>query len=842
MQRWYSLLLPRSVKSISWLAILIVFAIGSLALVGWMLDITLLKSIEPRWTPIKVITAIILILSAMELALLQRIPSAVRKYIVLQAPGLLVGLVGLLTIVIYAIAMITGQEPPLKYVSFFNLFLSPLERMALLTAILFLINGCAMILLASDNRRAADIAHAIALPGFILSYLIPVSYLLGVQSMHESMHTAVALNTGIAFCALSIAIFCTRSDTWLMRVFTGAHAGSVMARRLLPALLVIPLLIGWLRIYGEHAGYFESAVGVVLVAITYTVFLLWLLWLSARYVNQTDDKQQIAEQALRESEQKLRLFIEHAPAAIAMFDLDMRYMAVSQRWLTDYELADHDIIGRSHYEIFPEIPERWRKVHQRGLAGVIEKCEEDPFPRLDGSIDWVRWEVHPWHDHKGNIGGIIIFSEVITERKQAEEELNRYREHLEDLVKKRTNDLEALHLYSRSLIEASLDPLITISAEGKVMDVNKATEEVTGVPRINLIGSDFLDYFTEPAKAQAGYEKVFREGFVKDYPLAIRHVSGRITEVLYNATTYRNEDGEVQGVFAAARDISELRKTQQALQKSHDELEERNILLHKEMIERVHAEEEKNKLEVQLIQAQRMEALGKLAGGIAHDLNNILQPILINSEMISDKLTQGTQEREYLDQIIDAAQLGKNLIKQIKMFGSSQKPILRPIPIGQVVHKALAIVKRTLSSDIKLNQHVPMNEHMVNADPIQINQLVLNLCTNAAQSMTPQGGTLDVSLDETVVTQSTPAISNDLKPGKYIILTVRDTGSGIEPEIMKNIFDPFFTTRKSEGTGLGLAVVYEVVKNSQGSMLLSSEVGKGTRFEIFFPLHLDSLN
>ena len=270
------------------------------------------------------------------------------------------------------------------------------------------------------------------------------------------------------------------------------------------------------------------------------------------------------------------------------------------------------------------------------------------------------------------------------------------------------------------------------------------------------------------------------------------------------------------------------------------ELEEKNLQLYKEMIERVHAEEEQKKLEIQLIEAQRMEALGKLAGGIAHDLNNILQPILLNSEMISDKLPQGTQEREYLDQIIEVAQLGKTLIKQIKSFGSSQKPILKPIPIGQVVHKALAIFKRSLSSDIKLDHHVLMNEHLVNADPIQINQLVLNLCTNAVQSMTSQGGTLDVSLDETTVTQSTPAIGNDLMPGKYMILTVRDTGSGIEPEITKNIFDPFFTTRKSEGTGLGLAVVYEVVKNSQGSILLSSEVGKGTRFEIFFPLHLDS--
>jgi two-component system, cell cycle sensor histidine kinase and response regulator CckA len=125
---------------------------------------------------------------------------------------------------------------------------------------------------------------------------------------------------------------------------------------------------------------------------------------------------------------------------------------------------------------------------------------------------------------------------------------------------------------------------------------------------------------------------------------------------------------------------------------------------------------------------------------------------------------------------------------------------------------------------------------------VQINQLVLNLCTNAAQAMSPKGGTLDVLLDETEITQATPAIGNDLNPGMYMKLTVSDTGSGIKPEIMKDIFDPFFTTRKAEGTGLGLAIVYSVVKNSQSSMLVYSEVGKGTRFEIFFPLHLDSLD
>jgi two-component system cell cycle sensor histidine kinase/response regulator CckA len=130
-----------------------------------------------------------------------------------------------------------------------------------------------------------------------------------------------------------------------------------------------------------------------------------------------------AEQARRASEERLRLFVEHAPAAIAMLNRQMQYIVVSQRWLAAYELAEQDLIGRSHYDVFPELPERWKEIHQRCLAGAVEKCEEDPFPRADGRLDWVRWEIHPWRNEKGEIDGIIVFSELVTERKLAEERL-----------------------------------------------------------------------------------------------------------------------------------------------------------------------------------------------------------------------------------------------------------------------------------------------------------------------------------------------------------------------------------------------------------------------------------
>ena len=162
-----------------------------------------------------------------------------------------------------------------------------------------------------------------------------------------------------------------------------------------------------------------------------------------------------------------------------------------------------------------------------------------------GKITDVLYNATVYRNEAGEIQGVFAAARDVTERKQAEEKVR------------------AASLYSRSLIEASLDPLVTISAEGTITDVNKATEEVTGLSREQLIGSDFSTYFTNPAEAKAGYRKVFTVGFVRDYPLAIRHTSGKITDVLYNATVYRNEAGEIQGVFAAARDVTERKQAEE---------------------------------------------------------------------------------------------------------------------------------------------------------------------------------------------------------------------------------------------------------------------------------------
>jgi PAS domain S-box-containing protein len=146
---------------------------------------------------------------------------------------------------------------------------------------------------------------------------------------------------------------------------------------------------------------------------------------------------------LNQTKERLRLFIEHAPAALAMFDRDMKYLSVSRRWRIDYNLGDRDLIGISHYEVFPELPDYWKIIHRRGLAGEVIREEEDRFPRADGAIQWVRWEVRPWRDASGTVAGIVIFTEDITERKKIEEELGRYRDELEERIRERTVELQA---------------------------------------------------------------------------------------------------------------------------------------------------------------------------------------------------------------------------------------------------------------------------------------------------------------------------------------------------------------------------------------------------------------
>ena len=202
-------------------------------------------------------------------------------------------------------------------------------------------------------------------------------------------------------------------------------AGGLLLRRLLPLAVLVPLILGFLKVQGQRRGLYDTAFGTGLLVIAMAVLFAIAFWRSAMHLSRLTTRETKTYQALRASEERLSLFIEHAPAALAMFDREMRYLSVSRRWLTDYNLGGRDLRGISHYAIFPEITEEWKAAHRRALAGEILQSDADRFARVDGSIQWVRWEIRPWYDARGNIGGILIFTEDVTGHKHAEEALRR---------------------------------------------------------------------------------------------------------------------------------------------------------------------------------------------------------------------------------------------------------------------------------------------------------------------------------------------------------------------------------------------------------------------------------
>jgi len=244
---------------------------------------------------------------------------------------------------------------------------------------------------------------------------------------------------------------------------------------------------------------------------------------------------------------------------------------------------------------------------------------------------------------------------------------------------------------------------------------------------------------------------------------------------------------------------------------------------------------EQKKLESQLRQGQKMEAIGTLAGGIAHDFNNILGIILGNAELAMDDVPEWNPAKMNLKEIRTASLRAKDVVRQLLSFARKTRLEKKPTNIVPIVDESLKLLRSSIPTSIEIRQNIMKSVDTILADPTQINQILINLCTNANHAM-PDGGILEVSLRHTTFDEDTASQYPDLTPGRYVNLTVSDTGYGISQEDIDRIFDPYFTTKEiGKGTGMGLAVVHGIVKDHKGIILVESELGKGTTFSIYFP-------
>lgn len=368
--------------------------------------------------------------------------------------------------------------------------------------------------------------------------------------------------------------------------------------------------------------------------------------------------------------------------------------------------------------------------------------------------------------------------------------------------KKAEDQRRVASLYARNLIEASLDPLVTISSEGKIMDVNNATEVITGISREHLIGTDFSEYFTEPANARRGYQQVFSNGHVRDFPLSIRNISGNIIDVLYNATVYRDENGQILGVFAAARDISQVKQAEEEIRKLNAQLEQR-------VIERTRQLEAANK---------ELEAFSY---SVSHDLRAPLRSIDGFSQALLEDYGEvlDMQGKDYLDRVRSASQRMSQLIDDMLVLSRVTRREMKRSAVD------LSALANMIAAELVKTQPQRLVEFniapglIVNGDAELLRAMLENLLGNAWK-FTSKHETAKIELG---VTEFDDKLS-------YF---VRDDGVGFDMAYASKLFHAFQSLHSQTefpGTGIGLATVKRIINRHGGSIWAESEAGKGATF------------
>ena len=387
---------------------------------------------------------------------------------------------------------------------------------------------------------------------------------------------------------------------------------------------------------------------------------------------------------------------------------------------------------------------------------------------------------------------ILFVTEDVTERKRAEEMLK---------------DNEA---FLKTLINAIPTPVFYKGRDGKYLWFNSAFETFLGTTKECLIGKSVFDVHP-PELAEiyhAQDSRLFNSGGVQYYDSQMKNRRGELRDIIFNKAVFTDSRGAVTGLIGAITDITERKQ----------------------------AEEEKRRLQAQLQQSQKMEAIGTLAGGIAHDFNNILAIILGYAELASNEVPDSNPISGALEEIFKASIRARDMIRQLLAFSRKAEEESSPIDMAPIIKESMKMLRSAMPTSVEFKLHISNHLCSLMGDAAQINQIVMNLVTNAVDAMSKIGGVLDVTLNNIILQQEKTCFDRVLYPGPYVRLRMRDTGEGIEPEIMDRIFEPYFTTKEvGKGTGMGLSVIHGIVKRNGGGILVESELGKGTVFEIYFP-------
>ncbi|MDQ5987606.1 MAG: Sensor histidine kinase RcsC [Syntrophus sp. SKADARSKE-3] len=490
------------------------------------------------------------------------------------------------------------------------------------------------------------------------------------------------------------------------------------------------------------------------------------------------------EEELRESEEKFRDLAEKSVVGIYLVQ-DNLFKYVNAEFADILGYRAEEIIDRLgpkdviYIEDLPNVEENLRK----RITGELKSLRYG-FRILtkNGQIRYA--EVHSSRTfYQGNPAVIGTLLDI-TDRQTAEEDLRRL----------------------SIAIEQAAEDIIITDPEGIIQYVNPSFEKITGYSKIEAIGKN-PRFLKSGVHEHAFYQHLWetiKSGNVWSGRITNRCKDGQLIEEDATISPLLSSQGNLTGYVALKRDVTETVK-----------------------------------LETHLRQAQKMEAIGTLAGGIAHDFNNILSAIMGYTDMAIRISDDNDKLKYYLKQVFKAGERARDLVKQILTFSRQREELLSPLSVGPIIKEVLKFLKASLPSTIQIQHNIHANPDMVLADPTQIHQILMNLCTNAAYAMRERTGVMNISLTSVDINPGDVITTSDLVPGKYLKLTITDTGVGMDALTIERIFDPFFTTKRSgEGTGLGLSVVHGIVKRWGGTITVKSELGKGSEFDVYLPLFM----
>lgn len=490
--------------------------------------------------------------------------------------------------------------------------------------------------------------------------------------------------------------------------------------------------------------------------------------------------QRQVETRIQESEEKYRLLFERAPLGFVHYDTNFKVTACNTYYCRMMEVNKEKLIG---FDLNTLRDKKVVPVLKKALLGETGNWMGEYESTITRKKLFISLRTAPLYKGQGKVkGGLAIIVDRSSQKKA-----------------------EADKKLLLSAIDQTTETVVITDTKGVIEYVNPAFEQVTGFTASEALGKTpgILKSYRHDSDF---YRKMWQglvEGQVWKGKITNKRKNGEYLEEDMTISPVRDRDGVITNYVAVKRDIT------------------REITLEK-----------------QLHQSQKMEAIGTLAGGIAHDFNNILSAILGYAQLVDMKMAKNGLERRDIRQIITAGNRAADLVKQILTFSRKAEEEFRVVQLQGIIRDALKLLRSSLPTTIQLRQVIPQDCGAVRADPVQIHQVLMNLCANAKQAMDGRQGELVVRLAE--VKSGAGALSEQpiqLAPGRWLELQVSDTGEGISPDILQKIFDPFFSTRKNKGgTGLGLSVVHGIVKNHGGEITAVSSEGKGTTFYVYLPM------